>query len=1203
MVKAKKKRQVVVPTWVESGKAVWVEIIGKDGEPKEYLQGSIKSVDQKSGQATIMYVTDKGPDKVDSDLLMQRNLEPHIVHDLCDVNPLNNAELLLNLESKYKSDDIFCDCGPTLLAMNPNKGIPKLYTDAIKHEIESWARGEHNIKPRPHIWTMSAKAYKQMFETMHKQACCISGESGAGKTYNTKTVMGFITKLMQDPSDTSGVPIEDRILACNPILEAFGNATTVRNDDSSRFGKYFEMWVNTEEKVIKGAKIKNYLLEKSRISYQAKTERNYHIFYALIRFCSDADRAKYKLNNDGDKCTMEKFNYLNISGRCINEKVDDEGFYKGIEEAFPRLRFLPEERDMVWSIVSATLNIGNWEIDEKCYKEGEKPCDIKSTSYFDNACDLLGLDKEKIKEDLHTFKMTIAGNETCKYRDPYDVRLKIDALAKDCFDKVFNWMVRKCNTALLPEEEIPSNIKNSFGLLDIFGFENFDMNSIEQFCINYTNEKLQYLYITYVFQSELKIFEEEGITGFNVVYTDNSPIIELMDKGKNPPGIFNLLDSNCAANKDDKVLLMGIEKAHGKNAKFVKTRIQKPGKEVFKIEHSARLVAYTVWGFTEKNKDDLPDALVETLSNGNPIWSMIFAGKLTIDEELEEVTHSAKEKYLGYKFRMQMQELMDELLSCECNFMRCLKGNECKAPNIWWPSLALKQLVYLGILDTINLRKLALPQRFKWPEFYMKFQDIDGKSEQRGESYLKLVEMGADFKTMTENVITSCFETTGEKDMMYGKTRIFMSQEFYDELVHKLDVVQREKINSIRTMVESFKAYKFAKAWQHHIDKKVKAVTMAKTLLSTWGSKVEYAKYKKLLRKVGLLQINFRTIQMRRTIRLHKYCGKVIGRQFNFWHVRKMFMKAQKLGTTLQNCKRKILMRRFFIRLRWARQHIDFIFDTAWNQIVNRSRMSSTCMLQRVIRGYIDRQQAGNEIVKLEYNKKVLSINREVNLIQKWAKGFLIRSRMDRIRRASGYIGGFLRMRWLRKWFLLQKRACIMIQRWVRKKIFMKVEIYKQLTEFLQTYRHYFMYIKNADQCAFWLGEAKYKEAIEKLNKYDGGNLSDMPRQPKKNSKFPVVPSFIPAGNTESDGTDFFNINDISIFGAIIDFDCLLETQDIYGETWPIQYLKFLNMVYSDRNRLMNLEFGDSFSLGKFFTNICFYYFQIQFSILMIFFI
>lgn len=217
---------------------------------------------------------------------------------------------MLNLERKYKDDDIFCDCGPTLLAINPNKFIKKIYTDDIKHYTEDWARGVHNNKPLPHIWTMSAKAYKQMFENSKKQACCIAGESGAGKTYNTKTVMAFITKLMQDPLDTSGVPVEDKILACNPILEAFGNATTVRNDDSSRFGKYFEMWVNTDEKVIKGAKIKNYLLEKSRISFQAKTERNYHIFYALIRFCSDEDRAKYKLNNNGDKCDMEKYQYL-----------------------------------------------------------------------------------------------------------------------------------------------------------------------------------------------------------------------------------------------------------------------------------------------------------------------------------------------------------------------------------------------------------------------------------------------------------------------------------------------------------------------------------------------------------------------------------------------------------------------------------------------------------------------------------------------------------------------------------------------------------------------------------------------------------------------------------------------------------------------------------------------------------------------------
>lgn len=837
---------------------------------------------------------------------------------------------------------------------------------------------------------------------------------------------------------------------------------------------------------------------------------------------------------------------------------------------------------MVWSIVSATLQIGNWQINEKAFEEGVSPCEIIEEEYFIKGCELLGLDKEKIKTDMHTFTFNAGGTEVSKFRSPYEVRLIIDALAKDCFDKVFNWMVRKCNTALLPLEEIPSNLKNSFGLLDIFGFECFEMNSIEQFCINYTNEKLQYLYITYVFMNEQKIFEEEGITGFNISYTDNSPIIELMDKAKNPPGIFNLLDSNCAAHKDDKVLLMGVEKAHKKHPNFVSTRIQKPGKEVFKIEHSAKLVAYSVWGFTEKNKDELPQDLNDTCMAGDPVWSRIFQGKLTDDEVLEEHKGSAKEKYLGFKFRMQMQELMDELLDCECNFMRCLKGNESKKPNIWIPALALKQLIYLGILDTIMLRKLALPMRFKWEDFYKKFQDLDAKSANRGESYAKLVEMEADFKEMTGNVIDTCFDTRNPDCVCFGNTRIFMSQEFYDELGHKLEVIQREKLESIATMIDAHKAWKFAQAWTEFIGKKVKAVNKAKELLSSWSSKVEYAKFKKMLRKIGLLQVNFRMIQMRRSIRLQKYVANVVGRQYKFFHVRQKLMKANSLGVTLQNVKRRLLMRRFFIRLRWAKGHLDFIFENAWQQIVDRSRMASTLMLQRILKGFIDRQSAGNEITKLEYNKKVLSVNREVVLIQKWARGFHIRQRMDRVNRASQYIGGFLRMRWLRKWFLVQRRACIMLQRWIRKKIFMRVEIFKQLTEFLQNYRHFFMYVKNADQCALWLGEDKYKEAMNKLQKYSGGNLNDNPSYVKK-KPFPKIPSFIPSENHEHDHTDFFNINETSLFGVVIDFDCLLDTTDIYGESWPVEYLRFLGGMYNQKNRLMSMEVGETFSLGNSF--------------------
>ena len=411
-------------------------------------------------------------------------------------------------------------------------------------------------------------------------------------------------------------------------------------------------------------------------------------------------------------------------------------------------------------MVSATLQIGNWEIDDKDYKKDpNKPCKIVRNEYYDKGCKLLGLDKDKVEADIAVLLMTIGDKQVPKVRNPYDVQLIIEALAKDVFEKLFNWMVRKCNTALLPkaDDQIPDGSFNSFGLLDIFGFENFDMNSIEQFCINYTNEKLQFLYITYVFTGEKTIFINEGLADkIGVIHcTDNSSIIELMDKAKSPPGIFNLLDSNCIANKDDKALLAAIEKSHKSNGRFQTTRIQKEGKEVFKVVHSARMVAYCVWGFTEKNKDELPADLADTCRAGSPVFSRIFQGKITDDEVLEEVKHSSKDKFLGYKFRAQMSELMEELGSCQCNFMRCLKANELKKPNIWITNLALKQLVYLGILDTINLRKMALPMRFEFAEFYKHFQDLDGQSPNRGDAFPALVEANADFKIMAQATVNS----------------------------------------------------------------------------------------------------------------------------------------------------------------------------------------------------------------------------------------------------------------------------------------------------------------------------------------------------------------------------------------------------------------------------------------------------------------
>lgn len=386
----KGKKEIIVPEFLNtnpSGKLVWIEQHDKDGEPKEYLRGTVKDLDLEKKSCNIIYDNaGKGPNPVPADQLLQRNPDPSILEDLCDINPLNNAEILLNLERKYNNNDIFCNCGPTLICINPEKGDGlKNNTEEFHDECVEWAKTDGMDKePEPHIFVLAAKVYKQIFKTRCKQAVCISGESGAGKTFNTKRVMGFLTDICQDPNDSNGIKIEDRVLATNPILEAFGNANTVKNDDSSRFGKYFEMIVDMDSKYIKGAEIKNYLLEKSRINFQAKEERNYHVFYSFTQYCSDADRKKFLINNNGDKCKIDDFYYCSLSGRTTNPRINDEQAYKDIEESLPKFGFSEEDRDQVWKMVSVTLNTGNIKIDAANFVEGVTPCDIERNENFNN---------------------------------------------------------------------------------------------------------------------------------------------------------------------------------------------------------------------------------------------------------------------------------------------------------------------------------------------------------------------------------------------------------------------------------------------------------------------------------------------------------------------------------------------------------------------------------------------------------------------------------------------------------------------------------------------------------------------------------------------------------------------------------------------------------------------------------------------------
>ena len=335
------KRQEI-PPWSKPGVLVWVEIRDKSGiDVLEYLPAIITSNDPEKGKIKISHENEQNEEDISPDRIHQRLSEHGIVSDLAEIPLLNDAELLKHLEIRYIRDMIYCYCGPTLIAINPYKSCPNEESAERYQGVIDALMTQSIPKAEPHVWTISATAYDYLFKLNQNQAICISGESGAGKTESTKNCLEFITKLNKQRRSTTFVPIEQKIMACNPILEAFGNSKTFRNDNSSRFGKYTTLFIHKKKKSIKGASIENYLLEKSRIVKIAESERNYHIFYAMCRYFPKEKLREYRLLDKEDEgCDMEQFNFLNQSGVYQTPKVNDQEFYDDVCQAFRVFYFL-----------------------------------------------------------------------------------------------------------------------------------------------------------------------------------------------------------------------------------------------------------------------------------------------------------------------------------------------------------------------------------------------------------------------------------------------------------------------------------------------------------------------------------------------------------------------------------------------------------------------------------------------------------------------------------------------------------------------------------------------------------------------------------------------------------------------------------------------------------------------------------------------
>jgi myosin-5 len=1168
--------KIKIPVWAKVGKAIWVEIMDDAGiTPVNYLAGRIDQILDEQKKVTVLYEESSSSNQkeVYADRILERSEEPQVLDDLVDIDPLNDAELLKCLELRFRKDELYCFCGPTLLATNPYKRVPGLTLPEHKELFREYAlRGGKKIN-LPHIWNISSRAFYQLFSGENrKQAVCISGESGAGKTFGTKLCMGFITSLFEheegDKKDGE-VPIEDQILNCNPILESFGNAKTVRNDNSSRFGKYFLMHVDKKDKHIKGAEIRNYLLEKSRVITQALTERNYHVFYGILRFMPPDLLKKYEFCNDGDKVKMDAYNYL-LKSKCFAwETIDDLEFYNDTTRSFKELGFNTEEQEAIYKTLSCVLNLGNVEVDKRSFDSGAGPCTLVDSPYLDKVLRLLKVDKQALITAICTKTILVAGETSKKnFSGPQAEGVK-DALAKDLFNNTFNWIVKKLNKELLPKVQADFI---TIGLLDIFGFEDFDINSLEQFCINYTNEKLQNLYIYYVFQAERVIFEEEGLAGFldMIKFVDNIPIIELLDK--KPSGIYLILNSvgKMAQDdgKDDAKLMDQIRKTHDKNPHMFFDKLKT---HLFGVRHTAKKVFYHSPGFVEKNKDELPQDLLKVLEGGDKAMIRIFQNKLTDDEILETKVIDTEEKFLGTKFRKEMASLMTELLESECYFVRCIKPNEEKRKEFWVPALALNQIRYLGILDSINVRRESLPVRKFYEEFYSKYQDLDNYSPERFTGYMKLKGQNPDWKKLSQNTIKSVDEKPANHDVLFGNKRIFMSNPFTVKLEELLEEKQKAKRIAIDKIVKNYKPYELIKRWNKYRSTTVKVIILAKDLFNTWNSKIEYIRFKKVLEVSRQMQRNFRMVKTKRMLRLQKHSAMIIGRSFQMYKIRQVLFTANKVAGVLSRCARKVMFRYFLVKKRRNEAFLMEIFDKAWDVIENKMRTKASQEVQRIFRGYNSRIRSIEECQKLELIKAEVKKNRAATMIQKVAKGFLVRSRLDRLHRAAGFIQGYTRMLWLSKYYQLLRKSTRKIQVFVRKYLLKNNKIQERMGEFLRSAKQYIKHLRKVEHDLIFKQKNSFFD-LQNLENYTKVKFFEDEKSFK--DSIPTLKSFIP-------DVPSVELNPkMRFFTALIDFDCQVDTSDIYERSWAVDYLSLVQKLHREGSRLLHLEVGESFTLA-----------------------